>query len=376
MYIIEGRDIAVKAGGRSILEVEKVGIPEGGVFAVIGPNGSGKSTLLRVLALLQAPQDGYVSFRGKRVEARDRIKIRRKMAVVFQEPLLLDATVKENVTAGLRIRGMDSLSAGKKADFWMQRFKVDHLAGMWAKALSGGEAQRVSLARALALEPEVLFLDEPFANLDAPTRENLLLELSEVLRSTGTAAFFVSHDFREVAFLADRAMAIMEGRPVQEGDARQIIERPATQELARFVGMENIWDGRILEDRGDYFLVELTGKRITVKKEALPENLKLSTGQKVKIAIRSEKINLSPPGVPDMHKEFTEGFTSHGNESIINCWKGFITSMFSFGNAFKITVDCGITVNASVPSQLSGGLKTGDLVEVAFLADAPCILVK
>ncbi|TYP49777.1 ABC transporter ATP-binding protein [Thermosediminibacter litoriperuensis] len=237
MYIIEGFNILVKSKDKVLLDVNRVRLNRGEVFAVIGPNGAGKSTLLRVLALLQPPQNGEIYFMGQKVKPPDRIRLRRRMAVVFQEPLLLDATVIENVAVGLRIRGMPAQAARKKAEYWLEKFKVGELRDRWARALSGGEAKRVSLARAFALEPEVLFLDEPFANLDAPLRESLLADFSEVLRTTGVTTFFVSHDLREVALLAGRVMALIEGRPVQEGTPKELIDNPANEDLARFVGV-------------------------------------------------------------------------------------------------------------------------------------------
>jgi tungstate transport system ATP-binding protein len=238
MSILDGYDISVKAKQRTLLEVGKVTLEDSKVFAVIGPNGSGKSTLLRVMALLQTPQSGYVTFKGKKVTARDYIKVRRHMAVVFQEALLLDASVFDNVTLGLKIRGINPQDAKQKAKFWLERFKVSHLSQRWARALSGGEAQRVSLARAFALEPEVLFLDEPFANLDTPTREDLIEELYEVLHSTGITTFFVSHNFAEVSYLADRVMVLMQGKMAQQGTPKELKERPSSDELARIVGIK------------------------------------------------------------------------------------------------------------------------------------------
>ncbi|MGI6484731.1 MAG: ABC transporter ATP-binding protein [Tepidanaerobacteraceae bacterium] len=237
MYIIEGHDLQIKTRDRTILQVKRVKLEQGRVFAVIGPNGSGKSTLLRVLALLQNPQRGTIYFKGKPVDKKAKIPVRRKMAVVFQEPLLLDATVRQNIMVGLNLRGKDKITAKKKADFWLDRLKVSHLSSNWARTLSGGEAQRVSLARAFALEPEVLFLDEPFSNLDTPTREDLLVELSEILHNTGVTTFFVSHNFEEVLFLASHAMALLDGLPIQEGHPRELMNNPKSTELARIMGV-------------------------------------------------------------------------------------------------------------------------------------------
>jgi len=235
MYIIEGRQLLIKEKNHLILNVENIGLEQGEVLAVIGPNGSGKSTLLRTLALLQQPQRGSVFFKGHKVEHKDEIKVRRHMAVVFQEALLLDASVIENVTVGQKIRGVDQSQAKDRALYWLEKFRVSHLAKRWAKTLSGGEAQRVSLARAFALDPEVLFLDEPFSNLDSSTREDLLEELSGVLHSTNVTTFFVSHNFEEVMYLSDRAIALIEGKIAQRGTPQDLRENPINENLKRLV---------------------------------------------------------------------------------------------------------------------------------------------
>lgn len=157
------------------------------------------------------------------------------MAVVFQEALLLDASVIENVTVGLRIRGVEQSQAKNRALYWLEKFRVSHLAKRWAKTLSGGEAQRVSLARAFAMDPEVLFLDEPFSNLDSSTREELLEELSGVLHSTNVTTFFVSHNFEEVMYLSDKAIVLIEGEIVQSDTPKGLRENPKNDSLKRLV---------------------------------------------------------------------------------------------------------------------------------------------
>lgn len=233
--IIEGNDINVKLRGRVLLDVKRIGLNKGEIFAVIGPNGAGKSTLLRVMALLQVPHKGEVYFKGEKVMPKDRIRIRRKMAVVFQEPLFLDTTVLENIALGLKIRGINPHEAREKAEYWLERFKAEKLKNRWARSLSGGEAQRVSLARAFAMEPEVLFLDEPFSNLDVCIRETLIEDFFEVLKATGITTFFITHDLGEVLLFSNRAMALMGGKVVQEGEPRELIENPSTDELKKFI---------------------------------------------------------------------------------------------------------------------------------------------
>lgn len=233
--VIEGKDINVKIRGRVLLDVKRIGLNKGEVFAVIGPNGAGKSTLLRVMALLQVPQRGEIYFKGEKVARKDRVRIRRKMAVVFQEPLFLNATVIENIALGLRIRGINPREAKERAEYWLERFKAEKLSNRWARSLSGGEAQRVSLARAFALEPEVLFLDEPFSNLDVFIKESLMDDFFEALKTTGITTLFITHDLEEVLLFANRVMVLMGGKVVQEGTPLELVETPLTDELKKFI---------------------------------------------------------------------------------------------------------------------------------------------
>ena len=132
------------------------------------------------------------------------LQMRRHFAVVFQEPLLLNTTVWDNVTMGLRLRGFDHQEIKNRADHWLERFGIASLAKRSARTLSGGEAQRASLARAFVLQPEVLFLDEPFAALDAPTRQSLFGDMINILQETQFTTVLVTHDRNEAQTLAQQ----------------------------------------------------------------------------------------------------------------------------------------------------------------------------
>src|SRR5262249_23522035 len=174
-----------------------------------------KSTLLRVLGLLERPETGTVTVGGRVVDARDGLAERRRMATVFQDPLLADTTAAANVALGLGFRGIRGASAERRVRGWRERFGVAALAERPARTLSGGEAQRVALARALVLEPEVLLLDEPFASLDQPSRAVLISDLGAVLRQERVATVLVTHDRGEAQALADRVAGLIGGRPQQ-----------------------------------------------------------------------------------------------------------------------------------------------------------------
>ncbi|NHM28469.1 ATP-binding cassette domain-containing protein [Desulfofundulus sp. TPOSR] len=222
--ILEVHNLQFKRGNREILNIDHFALHERETIALIGPNGAGKSTLLQVMALLLKPTRGTVEFRGVPATPRIALAIRRRMAVVFQEPLLLNTTVYENVATGLKLRGVPRQEIKKRVDRWLELLGIAHLAGRRSHQLSGGEAQRVSLARAFALEPNVLFLDEPFSALDFPTRLSLLNELDRLLKDTGIAAIFVTHDFSEVPYLTDRVAVLKNGRLVKTGTFEEIFK--------------------------------------------------------------------------------------------------------------------------------------------------------
>ncbi|HWU36668.1 MAG TPA: ATP-binding cassette domain-containing protein, partial [Candidatus Acidoferrum sp.] len=148
--ILEAHDLRVAYDGETALEVSEIKIQEGEVLALIGPNGAGKSTLLRVLALLESPTSGSLFFRGQPISwgSRDLLALRRCLACVFQEALLCDTTVEANAALGLRLRRRPDAEVATRVRMWLERLGIAHLAERRARTLSGGEGQRVSLARA------------------------------------------------------------------------------------------------------------------------------------------------------------------------------------------------------------------------------------
>lgn len=211
MTIITGQNLTLAKNGKRILEIPSFEVREGEVLGIIGPNGAGKSSLLHLLAFLEQPTQGEIFFRGQRPRTKAEVlAVRRKMAVVFQEPLLLRDSVFNNVALGLKFRKQKN--SKEKVNFWLEKLGITFLARQDARTLSGGEAQRVALARAFVLEPEVLFLDEPFSSLDAFAKIALMEELREILAATGTTTVFITHDFQEVSFLADRVAVLTAGK--------------------------------------------------------------------------------------------------------------------------------------------------------------------
>jgi tungstate transport system ATP-binding protein len=233
--MIQIRDLLIKRGGRDTLQIDSLDIARGETLTIVGPNGAGKSTLLLALAHLLKPARGDIQFDGKSVIQWNDLEYRRKISFVFQAPLLMDMTVEQNVELGLKFRGVSKEESKERAGRWIQAMGVESLSKRRAGELSGGEAQRVSLARAFVLEPELLLLDEPFAALDPPTRTKLLDDLSQILSEDHRTAVFVTHNLNEAAKVSHRIAVVVDGKVRQVGTAREIKSQPADEMVRAFL---------------------------------------------------------------------------------------------------------------------------------------------
>jgi tungstate transport system ATP-binding protein len=233
--LLQIRGLRVLRSERSVLTVRSLDVRDGEVLAVVGPNGAGKTTLLLAVAGLLGSQEGDIAFRGHPMRRWNKLEYRRRMSLVFQVPLLLDMSVADNVALGLRFRRVGSKETAARVANWLERLGIAALAGRRAGELSGGEAQRVSLARAFVLEPELLLLDEPFPGLDPPTRANLLRDLNSLLHHERRTAMFVTHNLQEAVRLSDRVAVILGGRLRQVGTAADIRARPTDRDVAAFL---------------------------------------------------------------------------------------------------------------------------------------------
>jgi tungstate transport system ATP-binding protein len=233
--LVTVKNLVVEREGRIVLQVEQLSIAKGETLAVVGPNGAGKSTLLLALVRLLKPQRGEIQFNSQPTAAESDTAYRRRLSLVMQDPLLFDMSVFENVAAGLRFRGLERDEIERRVRLWLERLGVENLSKRRAGQLSGGEAQRVSLARALALEPQLLLLDEPFAALDPPTRSRLLDDLGALLQETAATTVFVTHDLDEAVQLAGRMAVIVGNRLRQVGKPEEVFGSPADAEVAQFL---------------------------------------------------------------------------------------------------------------------------------------------
>jgi tungstate transport system ATP-binding protein len=351
--ILEIKNIEVNRGGAILIHVPSLLIQEGEILSLIGPNGAGKTTLLQTLSYLLKPFQGEIYFKGEKVNSNHSVlEYRRKLAMVFQEPLLFDTTVFDNVASGLRIRGMKKMEIRDRVMEQLHRFGISHLSDRSARTLSGGEAQRTSLARAFAIRPEVLLLDEPFASLDPPTRESLIEDLERILRLTRTTTIFATHDRLEALRLSDRIAVMNDAKMLQIGSPEEVMNHPVDEFVASFVGVETILTGKVIKKNTGTFVVSISGQEVEAVGEA-------RLGENVALCIRPENVTLST-------------HPSRETTSARNIFPGRIEKIISLGLYQKIQINCGFPLIAYVTNhsleELS--LMEGKEVKAAFKATA------
>jgi len=241
---IELRALTVDYGSGPVVEGLDLDVEPGSLVALLGPSGCGKSTTLRAVAGLLRPRGGDVLFDGRSITHLAPEK--RPVAMVFQSPLLFPhMSIGDNVAFGLRMQGVGRSERRRRAIQALDRVRLPGVAEHRPGELSGGQEQRVSLARALVAQPQVLLLDEPFSALDAALRAEVRELVAELQRESGITTLFVTHDQEEATVLADRVGLMLKGRLQQIGTPREFYEQPGTLEVARFFGTANAVVGAV-----------------------------------------------------------------------------------------------------------------------------------
>lgn len=354
--IFEAHNLFIRRDGHVVLDIPELQIFKGEILSIIGPNGAGKTTLLQTIMHLLKTKEGEIYLKGKKIDlSNSAYKYRRNFGLVFQEPLLFNTTVFKNVASGLEIRGMGKKRIEEMVDLQLNRFGIAHLKKRSARAISGGEAQRASLARAFATRPEILLLDEPFAALDIPTRESIIEDLERVLRETRTTTILATHDRMEALRLSNRIAIISAGRILQIGTPHEIMNRPVNEFVAAFAGTEIILSGNVSGIQRTTFSISVEGKDIVLTGRA-------RKGERLTIGLRPENVVIS---------------VGHaGKTSARNSYKGVITKIVPTGFFYKIYIDCGFNLISHVTTQSKEdlALAAGRKVTASFKATSVHII--
>jgi len=358
--LLEVSALSVVRGGAAILDIPSFALHRSETVALIGPNGTGKSTFLLALAGLLPTAGGRIQFCGQPVVAGyASTELRRRLVMVFQEPLLFDTTVYENVAVGLKFRNLPKHEINERVNSCLERLHIAHLSGRSARKLSGGEAQRTSLARAFASRPEVILLDEPFVALDPPARQALSNDLEQMLRESGTAAIITTHDQIDALRLADRISVMNRGRIVQSGTPSEVMNHPVNEFVATFAGMENIFSGTVAAAGDGLFSVAVSDRVIEATGDGTEQG-------KAVICIHPEHVALSFSNPAD------------STSSIRNVFPCRVSKVVSMGLFSKVYLECGFTLVASITNQslASMALQPGMQLYASFKATAVHVLRK
>ena len=263
---ITARNVTKRFGTFTALDNVTVEVPSGELVALLGPSGSGKTTLLRIIAGLEVPDSGSVQFRDDditRRSARDR-----NMGFVFQHyALFKHMTVFENIAFGLRVRKWSEERIRDRVHELLKLVRLDEMANRYPAQLSGGQRQRIALTRAIAPDPQVILLDEPFGALDAKVRSELRDWLRRFHDEFHVTSIFVTHDQQEAFEVADKVVVMSQGHVEQTGTPAQVFEHPANAFVMDFLGNVNVFQAELKDGR-----VLLGGVEMPIRRESVVQN--------------------------------------------------------------------------------------------------------
>ena len=337
--LIELKGVTKCYGEITALDGVSLKVGEKEVFTVVGPNGSGKTTMLRIMASIDKPTSGETFLEGRKINDKNRSQARRKSTMVFQKTALFNTTVYKNVAYGLKLRGYSRKEIDEKVEETLSLVKLRGYEKRPAKKLSGGEKQRVSLARALVLSTNLLLLDEPTANLD-PKNVSIIEEtISRANREYDTTVVMATHNMFQAETLTNRIALLLGVKIAQIGEPQEVLRGSSTN-LTSFARLENVFSGesKILRE----------GTSVIAVDDGVKIEAALRKSGKVTVFVRPEDIIVSKKIIPS---------------SARNMFKGKIFEILDLGPVVKLRVDAGkefivqITKRSFVEMRLNVGSK-------------------
>ena len=331
--IFKVRNLKKVYDSKIVLNVDNLNFQEGKIYAIVGPNGSGKTTLLNILNLLEKPDEGQIFFYDQEITNKsnsDTLEIRRRMTLVNQDPFLFHSTVYDNIAYGLKIRSIPPKVQKSRIKSALNIVGLSGFKDRKANQLSGGEAQRVVIARALVIEPEVLFLDEPTANIDQKHIDIVERIIKKIKKEIKTTVIFTTHDLSQAYRLADEVISLLDGKIIKQVP-------------------ENLLRGEIIEEE---------------------DGLKwFKTMRNIKLAIVSEKmgpayISIDPRDIILSYEQF--------QSSARNSFLGKITKIIEQNRLVKLEIDIGVPLVVIITREsfFKMNLNLGSKVYLTFKASA------
>jgi len=326
--IVSVKDLRKRYGAADALRGVSLEIDRGEAFALIGLSGSGKTTLLRLVHLLDRPTTGEIVFDGVDTDAPEetRLKLRRRMAMVFQRPSAFRSSVFENVAYGLRVRGAKGGQVQRRVSRALDTVELGGFEQRDAHSLSGGELQRVALARAMVTDPDLLLLDEPTANLDPVNTKRVETLIGRVAGELNATLIMATHDMAQGQRLSSRMGVLMGGRLLQTGTPHEVFNRPGDTEIAEFVGVENVYEGRVVSAEHEMMDIDVGGGTICAS-GTLHEDVRVNA------FIRPEEVILAEAEMAS---------------SARNRFHGRVAQVTRQGPLVHVRVDCGFPLSAYV----------------------------
>ena len=281
--VILCEDVSKSFGDTSVIKGVSLAIEPGEILVLVGPSGSGKTTFLRMVAGFESPDTGTVTLEGRKV-AGDGVQVppeARRLGMVFQDYALFPhMTVAQNVSFGLK--GWSGRARERRVQDMLEMVRLFDLGGRYPYQLSGGEQQRVALARSLAPRPVAILLDEPFSNLGPQLRLQLRAEVKSILRSSDVTAVYVTHDQEEALYMGDRVALLNGGRLEQVGAPEEVFHHPGTRFVARFLG------------NADFIPATVTGKELVTEIGALCPDVPMEPGTEIEVLARPDDVAFRP----------------------------------------------------------------------------------
>jgi ABC-type Fe3+/spermidine/putrescine transport system ATPase subunit len=353
-------DLTVDYKGTRALERLTLTVDRGELVTLLGPSGCGKTTALRVVAGFVAPSSGRVYLRGARAETVP--PHRRNIGLVYQQYALFPhMTVADNVAFGLKVRHWPGARIRAKVEEMLDLVRLSQWGNRYPRQLSGGMQQRVAVARALAIEPDILMFDEPLSALDARLRVELREEIKQLhWRVPDVAILYVTHDQEEALVISDRIAVMNAGRIAQIGTPEEVFSRPRTVFCAQFMGASNILQVPVLERRGSAAVVAVGREQIEIP--ALPG----AAGQSVTFCVRPERLRLDGAGQNRL-RGIIEDISFKG---------AALTVRVAIPSSPLQEVNSPVHVAAEVPvDQRNGKLRIGEELALSF-DRADCVIVE